>query len=338
MARAPLGKAVERGRRAGHGRDRVEQDFGRQELGLGVREIEAVVRVQRVGGRAELIGAAVQDRADQLLEVVAVLDEVGREAVEQLVVAGGVGVAEVVDRLDDPPADQVKPDPVDQALGEERVVGARQPGRQADPPVFGRRVVEDRAAQRLGLHLAARARLADVARPGGVDHLFVRQIALLAADLREEGGEAVIVVLRPALERVVVALGALNAHAQEELRRGLDGRFGIAADPVIVGGRVLERRAVGRQQLADQLVHRQVALQALANPAMEDVGPLGLDQSAVRAEDVGELQGPEVVKLGTDEEPVDDVVAASGGGIRQERPHFIRRGQDRPGRRGRCGG
>ena len=147
------------------------------------------------------------------------------QAVEQLVVARRVRVAEVVDRLDDPPADQVKPDPVDQALGEERVVGARQPGCQADAPVrcVGR-VVEDRAAQGLGLHRPAGARLADVARAGGVDHLLIGQVALLAADLREERREAVIVVLRPALERVIVALGALDPDAQEELGRGLDGR------------------------------------------------------------------------------------------------------------------
>ena len=162
------------------------------------------------------------------------------EAVEQRVVAGGVGVAEVVDRLDDPAPDQVKPDPVDQALGEERVAGARQPGRQADPPVLGRRVVEDRAAQGLGLHRPAGARLVDVARSGGVDDFFFREVALLATDLREERGETVIVVLRPALEGVVMALGALDAHAQEELGRGLDGRFGVATDAVIVGGRVLE--------------------------------------------------------------------------------------------------
>ena len=58
--------------------------------------------------------------------------------------------------------------------------------------------------------------------PVGVDHLVVGQVALLAADLREEGGEPVIIVLRPALERMVVALGALDADAQEELGRRLD--------------------------------------------------------------------------------------------------------------------
>ena len=89
--------------------------------------------------------------------------------------------------------------------------------------------------------------------------------------------------------------------------------LGVAADPVVVGRRVRVGRAVGRQQLADELVHRHVPLECCADPAVEDVRPLGLDQAAVGAEDVGELQGPEVVELGPVEQPVDDLVAAVAG-------------------------
>ncbi len=41
------------------------------------------------------------------------------------------------------------------------------------------------------------------------------------------------------------------------------------------------------------------------NPTIENVGPLGLDQPAVGAEYVGELEGPEVDELGALQEPVD---------------------------------
>ena len=98
----------------------------------------------------------------RLLEVVAALDERGRQTVEQLVVAGGVGVAEIIDRLDDPPAHQVEPDAVGQALGEERILPARQPGGQVDAAV-GLGVIEDGSAQSLGLHQFSGARLADLA-------------------------------------------------------------------------------------------------------------------------------------------------------------------------------
>ena len=70
-----VGQAVERRRRARDGRDRVEQDLGRQELGLGVREVERVVGVERVGAGAELVGPARAGSSGSVLEVVAVLDE-----------------------------------------------------------------------------------------------------------------------------------------------------------------------------------------------------------------------------------------------------------------------
>ncbi len=100
-----------------------------------------------VGPSAELIGPADQDRADQGLEVELHRDELGGQAVEQLVVRGGVGVAEVIHRLDDPPADQVIPDPVDQALGEERIGGTGEPGGEGHPAVRHRRVIEHGAAE-----------------------------------------------------------------------------------------------------------------------------------------------------------------------------------------------
>ena len=258
-----LGQAVERRGRAGHGRDGVEQHLGGQELGEGVREVDGVVGVQLVGPGAELVGPADEDRADQRLEVEAALDEVGGQAVEQLVVGGGVGVAEVVDRLDDPPAHQVEPDAVDQALGEERVVGPGQPGGEPHAAVGGLGVVE--APGRPGPWASSPGRSGAGGprrRAAAKIDLLVGQVALLLADPGEEGGEAVVVVLRPALERVVVALGALDADAEEELGGRLDRVLRVAADPVVVGRRVLEGRAVGREQLADELVHRHVPLEA----------------------------------------------------------------------------
>ena len=107
-------------------------------------------------------------------------------------------------------------------LAKNGLSGLGQPGGQADAAVGACGSSSTGPAQRLGLHHLAGAGLADVARSGGVDDLFVGQVALLAADLREEGGEAVVVVLGPALERMVVALGALDADAEEELGRRLD--------------------------------------------------------------------------------------------------------------------
>ena len=60
---------------------------------------------------------------DQRLEVVAVVDEVGRQVVEQVLAPGLVG--HHVDRVDDPAAHQPLPDAVDDRPREPAVVGVR---------------------------------------------------------------------------------------------------------------------------------------------------------------------------------------------------------------------
>ena len=68
----------------------------------------------------------------------------------------------------------------------------------------------------------------------------------LEADLREEGGRLVILVLGPALERVIVALVAVEPNGQEELGRVLHGGRRLAEDLEIGGRRVVLVRAGGR--------------------------------------------------------------------------------------------
>src|SRR5262249_41070608 len=104
--------------------------------------------------------------------------------------------------------------------------------------------LEHWSPQCLGLHRLAGSRLADVARAGGVNDFLIRQIALLSPDLREKGCEPVIIVLSPALERVIVALGALDPHPEEEVRCRLDGRLGVATDSIVVRRRVAKSRAL----------------------------------------------------------------------------------------------
>ena len=61
---------------------------------------------------------------------------------------------------------------------------------------------------------------------------------------------------------------------------------------------------------------------------MEGVSPLGLDEPAVRAKDVGELERPEIVELGPVEQPVDDLIAPRCRRLGQERIDFLGRRQD----------
>ena len=70
-------------------------------------------------------------------------------------------------------------------------------------------------------------------------------VAVLAADAGEQVGHAVIVVERPAFERMVVALGAADRQAQKSQRRGLVQELGILVQHEIVRGPVVDRAARG---------------------------------------------------------------------------------------------
>ena len=181
--------------------------------------------------RAELVRPRVHDRPDQVLHVELVRDEVLRQRVEQFVVARRVRVAEVVHRIDDALAHQVEPDAVDDRLGEERVVGAGQPRRRA--PRGGPRPASRRRRRRRCncgvISLPVRGCVTSPSRTREHDLGGGRVARRLRADDRlglglhagEERGHAVVVVLRPALERVVVALRALHPDAEEQLGRRL---------------------------------------------------------------------------------------------------------------------
>ena len=56
---------------------------------------------------------------------------------------------------------------------------------------------------------------------GAAELLALELRVLRAVDLGEERGQLVVLVLRPALERMIVALVAVEAHGQEQLRRVL---------------------------------------------------------------------------------------------------------------------
>ena len=57
-----------------------------------------------------------------------------------------------------------------------------------------------------------------------VNNGFPIILTRLATDLRKQRSKAVIIIHRPAVKRMVVALGALDAHAHENLS-GVLGQF-----------------------------------------------------------------------------------------------------------------
>ncbi len=72
------------------------------------------------------------------------------------------------------------------------------------------------------------------------DDRLARIFAGLAADLGEEGDEAAVVIHRPAVERMVVALRALDADAEEGLRGVFRELQRIGLELVVIDARAFE--------------------------------------------------------------------------------------------------
>src|SRR5207248_5566096 len=111
------------------------------------------------------------------------------------------------------------------------------------------------------------------------------------------------------IERMVVALGATQLRAQENLgdRLGAGDRF---ADGAIKIRRRIEIRATARgDEFAGEPVERFVFRDALANPAMERLDAFAVEQSFLGAQQVGPLERPEVGELGPFEQSIDQAGA-----------------------------
>ena len=335
--------------------DRVVEHLGRQPAGDRVRVVRLVVLVPLVRLDRELVRPRLADQRDHVADVEAALEELLGQVVEQLGVGGRVPRADVVDRLHDPDAEQVAPEPVDVAPGEVRVVPRGDPGRQllaaggllvglvvARERELGRRhlpgpLVLDLAARDVGDDLVERLPLFD---GRGAKLLALACGIGLEPDLGEEGRGLVILVLRPALEGMVVALVAVEPDRHEQVRRVLHRLGGIAEDLEVRRRRVLAVRAAGRQDRAGELVVGRVPGHLIADPLAIGDGSFDAQELAVHVEQVGPLVGPVLDVLLAADQAVDQLLALGAGvaGVGQEgleRPPP--RGEGRSGR-GRRGG
>ncbi len=213
-------------------------------------------------------------------------------------------------------------------------------------------MIDRLAVQRRGRHDLVRARMPHVARRShDHDRLAAEQaelLAVLGADAGEERGEAVVVVLAVLLERMMVALGALQPHAEEELGRRLGQLRRIVGDAVVVGRAARVDRALGRDQLADELVERLVGAERLLDPVVHGPHALLAQLVAGVADQVGPLERPAggvlvVVDVlgrvaGEAQQAIDQLRALVGIGRLEERLASLRASAACRWRRGRPGG
>ena len=197
--------------------------------------------------------------------------------VEQFLVRGRIGDPHVVFRIDQAAAEEVLPVAVDQRRGEELVVLGGHPVDQRLP-----RIVVGRDRGRLGAQSGGRNRLLrlGIGRRGSApvihDPLFANLRARLALHAREEGREAVVVLLAPLFERMVMAAGTLDSQAQEQLGRVFDLLVAVLHFAIPGHRRVLADFAGRGQQLPHDLVVGNVGVQAVANPVVEDARAAGV--------------------------------------------------------------
>ena len=268
-----------------------------------------------------------------------VFDEVGGEAFEQRLIDGGIRGSEVIDRFDEPAPHEVIPNAIDLGPREERVVRARDPVGQRIESILivvhrRRRCPEKERPGRL-----AGAGVVQLALAIHPNHLLADELVSVRADLApvlehlvadagEEGVPAVVVLLRPPLERMVVALGTPQPNAEKELRRGLTAGQGIAQRTVVVRGRIAIGASSGRDQLTCETVERFSVGDALADPAMQVQHALAVERVLFGAQQVRPLERPTAGEFRPVEKAIDQPSPLVGLLVGNERPGLVAGGQD----------
>jgi len=153
------------------------------------------------------------------------------------------------------------------------------------------------------------------------------QHALADAHLREKAGHAVVIRLAPAVERVVVALRARDAHAEKYLRHRVSHLAGLAHDLVEMAGRCLVEGPFGGEQRTRELVERPVCGKLPANPPVINVGVARAELLPIYAQQVGPLQRPEVRELRPFQQRAHELRALVGGLVIEKAPRLVRRGE-----------
>ena len=327
--RQPLELVLGAGRR-GHD---VEQHLGPDPPQLRLREVLLVVRVGFVGTGRPLVGVRRADLADEFLEVILRLDQALRQSLKESLVRRRIAHPHVVDFVDDTPAEEVGPDDIRQVAAEVRVVGGGEPRGEHLAAILagvrGALEVGSRTAEEGRGHDPPAHRVFHVAAAGVEDDRLPRVFSLLAADLGEEVGEAVVVVHRPAVEGMVVALGALDPHPHEDLGHVLRGLERVPFVLEVVGGGVGEGAPLRREEFADEDVDRRVGLDPVLEPTgveehrlVADLVLDGADHHQLRP-----LHHPLLDELLSLEQLVDEVGPLVGVGARHEGVVFVRRGE-----------
>ena len=212
---------------------------------------------------------------DQVLHVELRGDELLGEQLQQFRVRGGIGRPKIVRGINQSAAHEMIPDAI-HLHARECAIGCEPHRERIQRCVrFGTRFAQKSWH---GVFPGAQVLYRPDAR--GKDDLLALPFVLVAADVafvldhlvihpREERRPIVVIVLRPALVGMIVALGALQARSQKHLRRGFRARDRIAIRPVVVRRGTVISAAARNQDFTGESVQRFVFSDALADPMMK---------------------------------------------------------------------
>ena len=124
------------------------------------------------------------------------------------------------------------------------------------------------------------------------DDRFTALGQLLRRYAREEADESRVVVLPPTLARMVVALGAFDANAQEQLTHAAARELGLVDRFKERGRTFILNRPLRRQNVTDHLVVRPVRCELPSQPASESHGRLWRHLDLVGPEQIRPLHRP----------------------------------------------
>ena len=302
------------GGRVGDLRDAVVHHLGSHAADGAVREVSSVQFVCFVRTGAQLICPRGADVADDFAEVEVVRNEFVGECLKKFWVGRGVGDADVVHGFYDAAADVLGPDEVCHVFGEPRVIFG--------PDPIGEELATV-SVLALGCFAAEEFWWDDDVTDGVlgfagaaiVNDAFAGIFAIFASDLGEEGDEASVVFHCPAVERVVVALCALDSDSEE----GLGGIFcvlkGIGFCEEEVCGGVLEIGTVCAEEACGDFVERQIVVQLLFDPGVVRDYGLVIHLPLLIGRDLEEFtpfEGPDVDELMAGDEAINEFLAFCG--------------------------
>ena len=185
---------------------------------------------------------------------------------------GRIGFSHVIFGIDEAAPEEVFPVAVDQGLGKEGVVFGGYPADEFEPWIRKRAQSCRFVAESGRLYIFAGFDVFCFGVAWFVENeFFVWSGSRRPTHAREECREAVIVVLAPFLEGMMVALGALEAESEKELGGVFDLFIELVDLAVPSDGRVVRDVSGSGQDGANKVIVGQILLHAFANPAVESV-------------------------------------------------------------------